>query len=377
MTNATRNKGLTGDARIAFMGVMVPTLFGALLLAGTAFATLSTSAWSAETASGPLTVERVTLPDRKAVFATVESTDILLARARIGGTVGELSVDEGDSVTAEQKLAVVGDQKLILQMQGVDARMRSMTAELDQAQVDLGRTSKLRKQGVVAQAQLDAADTRVQVLKQNLEALDKERAVLAQQVAEGAILSPGAGRVLEVTATDGAVIMAGESIATIASDTYILRMRLPERHARFIKVGDSVEVGPRGLGASETGGWTKGRVVQVYPKLDAGRVVADVEVAGLGDYFVGERTLVHVATGARETILVPAAYLENRHGLTYATLQNGTPVVVQTGPARPDGVEVLSGLQAGDVLVPPGTIQTATAPAEAGEAPLPKAGEIQ
>jgi hypothetical protein len=224
---------------------------------------------------------------------------------------------------------------------------------------------------------LDTANTKVRVLKQNLEALDKERAVLAQQVTEGAILSPGAGRVLEVTATDGAVIMAGESIATIASDTYILRMRLPERHARFIKVGDSVEVGPRGLGASETGGWTKGRVVQVYPKLDAGRVVADVEVAGLGDYFVGERTLVHVATGARETILVPSTYLENRHGLTYATLQNGTPVVVQTGPARSDGVEVLSGLRVGDVLVPPGTVQAKATPAEAGEVPLPKAGELK
>ncbi|MCF8481086.1 MAG: efflux RND transporter periplasmic adaptor subunit [Rhodospirillum sp.] len=346
---------------------MGPTLFAVLFLTGTAFLAVPPQAWSAETVSGPLTVERVSLPDRKAVFATVESTDILLARARIGGTVGELSVDEGDSVTAEQKLAVVGDQKLILQMQGVDARMRSMTAELNQAQVDLGRTSQLRKQGVVAQAQLDMANTQVRVLKQNLEALDKERAVLAQQVTEGAILSPGAGRVLEVTATDGAVIMAGESIATIASDSYILRMRLPERHARFIKIGDAVEVGPRGLGASETGTWTKGQVVQVYPKLDAGRVVADVKVAGLGDYFVGERTLVHVATGARETILVPAAYLENRHGLTYATLENGTPVVVQTGPARSDGVEVLSGLRAGDVLVPPGAVLAETAPA-AGDA---------
>jgi RND family efflux transporter MFP subunit len=366
VSDAKTPKSLEAALRTARAGAMGTAFLAGLLLASAA---LSLPVLAAEGTGGPLTVERVTLPDRKAVFATVESTDILQARARIGGTLGDLTVDEGDSVTAEQRLAVVGDQKLILQMQGVDARMRSLSAELSQAQVDLGRASQLRKQGVVPQARLDEANTQVRVLKQNLEALEKERAVLAQQVTEGAILSPGAGRVLEVTVTDGAVVMAGESIATIAADTYILRMRLPERHARFLKVGDSVEVGPRGLQANPSGDWTKGTVVQVYPQLDAGRVVADVEVSGLGDYFVGERTLVHVATGDRQTIVVPAGYLENRHGLTMATLADGAPVVVQTGPARPEGVEVLSGLKPGDVIVPPGTAPRATAAkAESGEA---------
>lgn len=44
--------------------------------------------------------------DRKAVFATVESVDVVSARARIGGTVTELLVDEGSPVEAGQKLPV-------------------------------------------------------------------------------------------------------------------------------------------------------------------------------------------------------------------------------------------------------------------------------
>ena len=39
--------------------------------------------------------------DEKAVFATVESVDVVSARARIGGVIGELRVDEGDAVAAE------------------------------------------------------------------------------------------------------------------------------------------------------------------------------------------------------------------------------------------------------------------------------------
>lgn len=38
------------------------------------------------------------LDDRKAVFGTVQSVDVVAARARIGGTTRGLGVDEGKSV---------------------------------------------------------------------------------------------------------------------------------------------------------------------------------------------------------------------------------------------------------------------------------------
>ena len=44
------------------------------------------------------TVEPKRVADEKAVFATVESANIVPARARIGGTVAELGVKEGDEV---------------------------------------------------------------------------------------------------------------------------------------------------------------------------------------------------------------------------------------------------------------------------------------
>ena len=43
--------------------------------------------------------------------------------------------------------------------------------------------------------------------------------------------------------------------------------------------------------------------------LKAGRtvVIADVEIAGVGGYFVGERTRAYVETGKRKAIVVPTA----------------------------------------------------------------------
>ena len=43
----------------------------------------------------------------------------------------------------------------------------------------------------------------------------------------------------------------------------------------------------------------------VYPEIQGGRVVADVDVSGLGDYFVGERTRVYIDAGKRRAIVVP------------------------------------------------------------------------
>src|ERR1035437_7609354 len=61
-----------------------------------------------------------TVADEKAVFATVESANVVPARARIGGTVVELAVKEGDGVKQEQVVATIGDEKLALQMKSLD-----------------------------------------------------------------------------------------------------------------------------------------------------------------------------------------------------------------------------------------------------------------
>lgn len=299
--------------------------------------------------------------DLKAVFGTVESVDQTLARTRIGGTIGELTVDEGSRVELGQRLAVVADPKLPLQLAAIDARIRSLQAQRELAGVELDRVRKLRDSGTVSQARLDETQTNLDVIAGNLAAMTAERAVVAEQLAEGAVLAPAAGRVLRVEVVDGQVVMPGETVALIATDRYVLRLRLPERHARFISEGDVVLVGARGLETAPESA-TEGRIRQVYPQMEAGRVVADVEVEGIGGFFVGERARVYVATGERDAMVVPAEYLFKRFGVDYALVKDVGETVVQTGVAVEDDIEVLSGLAPGDVLLPP-----AAATAEAAQ----------
>jgi len=299
-------------------------------------------------------VPLTTLTDAKAVFATVESPNVVPARARIGGTIASLSVRQGDTVTQGQIIAVVGDDKLLLHINALDAQIAGLQSQLAQAQVDLSRAETLFRQGSGPRTTMDQARTLVDVATSALRARNAERAVALQNLQEGEVLAPVAGRVVTVPLTKGTVVLNGDTIATIGEQPFMLRLRIPERHAVLLKLGDTVRVDPGQLGTQEG---TTGTISLIYPRIEEGRVVADAQVTDLGDYFVGDRIRAWIDAGTRPGFMVPADFVATRFGLDYVRLRRADGTVsetpVQRGLGRPDGVEILSGVAAGDVLVKP------------------------
>jgi RND family efflux transporter MFP subunit len=300
--------------------------------------------------------------DFKAVFGRVESRDLVQARARIGGTIVTLDVEEGSSTQAGAVIARVVDDKLALHMGALDARLKELDAEMQNASAELARGKSLFASGTIAKSRLDTLQTRVDVLTNQVAAAQSERAVIVQQGAEGDVLAPASGRVLSVPVTMGSVVMPGETIARIAGGGYFLRLSLPERHAAQINEGDDVFVGSRGVGSATVtfGKARKGKLVKVYPEIEGGRVLADVEVDGLGDFFAGERTLVWIPVDQRNAISIPPESITTRYGIDYVSLVNGAEpmdVAVIIGEEFETGegarVEILSGLRDGDKVVTP------------------------
>ena len=309
-------------------------------------------------AEDSLTVAPAQVKDEKAVFATVESIVVEPARTRIGGTLAALSVREGDRVERDQVVAVVGDQKLVLQMKSLDAQIAALDAQVRQAQVDLARTEELVPKGAASKAALDQARTAFNVATNTHEARIAERSVIQQQLSEGNVLAPLSGRVVKVPLRAGSVVLPGEAVAMIAEQDFVLRLRVPEQHARFLKAGDPVRIDGRDLGEEGT---QFGTVRLVYPQIEDGRVVADAAATGLGDYFIGQRIRVWVSSGERTAVVIPASYVRTRFGVDYVRIRRNASVIdvpVQRGrdlprPDMPDGLEILSGLSAGDELVRP------------------------
>ena len=315
---------------------------------------LTAGAAGAET----LTVEQRSITDEKAVFATVESISVVPARSRIGGTVAQLHVREGDAVTRGQAIAVVGDEKLVLQMKSLDAQMEALQAQADQAQTDFDRIEGLVERGTLPRTRLDEARTALNVAQNNLRARTAERGVIHQQQTEGQVLAPQDGRVLKRLVAVGSVVLPGDPVVTVAQQDFKLRLRIPEEHARFLKAGDRVRL-DGGESDEHPARW--GVIDLVYPQIEEGRVIADAKVEGLGEYFVGDRRRIWISGGTRAAFVIPASYVTTRFGIDYVELRQtgGTiSIPVQRGRDHPmpdlsDGLEILSGIRVGDSLVKP------------------------
>lgn len=299
------------------------------------------------------TVTPVTLPEWKAVFGKVEPRDNVPARTRLGGTLAELLVSEGDQVAEGQRLATVSDEKLALRLLAVDASLASLAAQLENAETELGRAENLVERGVVTAQRLDALRTQVDVVKGQIAATTAERQVIEQQAAEGAVLAPIAGRVLQVPVTHGAVVMPGEAVAQIGGGGVFLRLAIPERHAAFLTEGIEIQIGNDAATRS-------GRLAKLYPQIENGRVIADVEVPDLEAGFVNARVLVRLPVGQSDRMVVPAEAVSTRMGLDFVTIRGAEAAieraVVLGETVTLDGqpmVEVLTGLKAGDLVIDP------------------------
>jgi RND family efflux transporter MFP subunit len=305
-----------------------------------------------------LTVGTRSVADEKAVFATVESVSVVPARGRIGGIIVQLNVREGDPVTSGQAIAAIGDEKLALQMKSLDAQIGALQAQSDQAQIDFTRTEGLVERGTLPRVKLDEARTALNVAENGLRAKTAERAVVQQQFNEGQVLAPAGGRVLKKLVAVGSVVLPGDPVAMIAQQNFRLRLRVPERHARILKAGDSIRVDGAEFGEQ---GFKSGVIDLVYPQIEDGRVTADATVEGLGEYFVGDRLRVWISGGTRTAFVIPSNYVTTRFGIDYVRIRQADRTIsapVQRGrdlpsPDLPSGLEILSGIRAGDQLVQP------------------------
>lgn len=296
-------------------------------------------------------LQPVAVTEWKSVYGRIEARDRIPARARLGGTLVALTVAEGDAVTAGQELGRIVDEKLALRLKAVQAQADALQAQLTNAQVELQRGEDLLARGVTTVQRLDALRTQVDVLAGQIAAVEAEKLVVEQQAAEGAVLAPVAGRVLQVPVAVGAVVMPGEAVALVGGGGTFLRLAVPERHATFLKQGDAI-------GIETASGEGSGTLARIYPQIENGRVVADVEVEGLSDAFVDARVLVRLPVAEREALLVPADAVRSHSGLDMVAVRSGDAVLTRTvvlGAAHEaEGkamVEVLSGLVAGDVVV--------------------------
>lgn len=303
--------------------------------------------------AGTVVLQSTAIPELKAVYGQVEARDSVLARARIGGTIVDLRATEGDAVEAGDIIAVVRDDKIDFLIKAVDAQLLGLQASLRNAIAERDRAEKLIRSGAVTAQRLDQLRTEADIVRNQIAATQAQRSVLIQQRDEGNVLAPGKGRILKVPVTKDAVVMAGEVVANIGGGGFFLRLAIPERHAASLKQGAAIRITAGGKALS-------GTLAKIYPQIENGRVIADVEVPDLDIEFVNARVLVELPIGARRALVIPRNALTTRSGIDFVSIaEDGVTVeraVIAGQPLDIGGIpsiEILTGLAAGDIVVVP------------------------
>ena len=341
--------------RWAWFGAAL-AIASALLLSGCGREPEQTPVAEVQAPDGLLTIEERKAPDYKSVAAVLTNRDVGDARARIGGTLQRVLVREGDDVRRGQLLAIVADQRLSLEAQAGDAAVAAAEANAERARGDLERAQFLFERGVYAQARMDAVEAEARAAEAQLRAARAQAGAAGAVAGQGRVHAPADGRVTRLPLPQGAVVMPGDVVVAISTGARVLRIEVPEGDADFLREGEDIQVVEGEDDAPRTA-----RVRQVYPAVRSGMVTADLDASNFEGSFVGARVRVLAPAGERQAFVIPTSYILTRYGVDYARLWRDGDIVevpVQRGSRTPmadmaDGVEILSGLRAGDQIVPP------------------------
>ena len=331
---------------------------------------------------------------------TLAAQDQVQLAMKVTGRIAEITVDLGDRVTKGQVIARLETTDLRLGVEQAKAALQQARtrlglpadggnnkvdingaplvmqakATLNEAKLSRNRAQQLFDFKLIARSDYDSAVATYQVAEARyedaLEEIRNRQAVLAQRqsefalaeqrLADATLRSPLDGAVMERQASAGQYLAAGAPVVSVVRMHPLrLRLRIPERAAADVRIGQAVKIYVDGDVDEHFG-----RVARLSPSIDEGNrtLLVEAEIAN-------ERGSLRPGTFARAELITasdrPAVFAPANAIVTFAGLEkvivveDGKSVekLVKTGQRDGEKVEITEGLNAGDqVIVRPGNL---------------------
>jgi RND family efflux transporter MFP subunit len=321
---------------------------------------------------------------------------------KVPGRIDKLDVDVGSRVKRGDVLALIDPRDYELRKQAAVAALQAARARLGlplegdddtvvpeeaaivkmaRAQLDdmvrtRDRLLEVSESGAVSQAEQDTAGANVLMaearVRDALEEVQNRRAMIAQrraelaiaqqQLADTRIVAPFDGVVRERRASLGDFVAAGAPLVTfVRVDPLRLRMEVPELVAALVEKGQTVRAWLTGEERALTG-----TVTRTSPSITAANrsLLLEAEIPNPAfDLRPGTFARVEILVDASaKALTAPLDAVASFAGIDKAfVVADGKAVEtrITTGRRDEERVEILSGLEAGDVVVRrPGNLQT-------------------
>ena len=356
-------RGMPGWLRAAmvFVAVAVVGFFALRLSRGSAAVTV-TAGTAGATGGG------------SATGAGISANGYVVARtkasvsSKILGRLAWIGVTEGSQVRLNQIIARLESADYEAALLAANATVAQLDAQHVQAQRDLKRAQSLRQQNLVSDADLESAETKVEVSLAQANAA-RAQAKLAEATLENTrVRAPFSGTVLRKDAEVGEIVapssagggLTRTAIVTMADlSTLEVEVDVNEAYIAQVVNGQPARIT---LDAYPDTSFA-GRVRQVVPTADRQKATVLVKVSILdrdprilpemGAKVVFEAHDAQIAAAPRR-VFVPEAAIVQSGGRAFVWIMQDGAVrqqAVDVGPARGDRIEVRQGLLGGESLV--------------------------
>jgi RND family efflux transporter MFP subunit len=301
-----------------------------------------------------VTVEEIDVPLTETAVGTIHPVHRVSVGAKLLARVKVMHVEKsGVPVEKGQLLVELDDSDLRARLAQVEAALLSAKAQRDQMLVERGRTRTLYEKKVEPKAALDAAETRVSTAEAEVTRSEQTVAFARAQMDYAKIHAPIDGIVIDKEVEAGDLVTPGQTLVTLYDpESMQLVARVRERLAMRLTPGDEVAVSIEALDLD-----CHGRIDQIVPEAQAASRVFEVRVTGPcpPGIYAGMFGRLHIPVGSRPEIRIPETAVRRvgQMETVYVVQEGGTLLrrFVQTGRSREQHVEVLAGLQPGEIIL--------------------------
>lgn len=277
----------------------------------------------------------------------VETDQNIIIYPEYSGTLLNVNVNEGDRVQKGQILARIDEG-------GLSSQLAQMEAQLALAKTTFERQQRLWKQNIGSEIQYLEAKT-------NFEAMQNSVNQMRSQVAKTIVRAPFSGIIDEVISEEGEVVAPGQSrlFRLINLSNMYISAAVPETYLKNISVGTEVivEIPASGTSFSSTvkqvGNFINpnNRTFEIQVEVPQGEngvkpnLIATVR---LNDYTSEDAIIIPENVIQKNSAGESVAYVFKRESDSTGVAQKR---ILETGRAYDSSVEILAGLDAGELLI--------------------------
>jgi membrane fusion protein (multidrug efflux system) len=291
--------------------------------------------------------QRVEFADVVEALGTANANESVTITSKVTETVSRIAYESGDFVHAGDVLAELADAEEA-------ANLTEARSTLEEAQRERTRYNELESRGVASPQAIDQLDSNVERARARVRTIEA-------RLADRIVRAPFDGVVGLRQASPGMLARPGDVIATL-DDVSIIKLdfTIPEQFLSAVAPGSRLEA----EAAAYPGEIFLGEVSQIDSRVDP--VTRTATVRALVDnadrrLYPGMLMVVEVVRDVRRSIAAPELALVRRGdaAFVYVVVQSQRGAVasqraVTTGARRDGLVEILTGLEEGELVVAKG-----------------------